>query len=276
MLFRESNLCPGNEKFCLTISCITLMTDTIAKIRNRLVNAISDYNMLQDGDDVMVAVSGGIDSSVLFSLLIEIQRRAPFRFSLRPVLVDHGFPGSETSHFAEWIKQQGHKLTILKCDTYQIAKQNLKEGKSPCQICSRLRRGVLYAHAVEKGISKIALGHNRDDFNETLLLNVFYSGKLASMPPIYKASDNQNVVIRPLCYLAKNQIRLYAETLNAPIIENQFCRDIPNNSRYLIRNLLAKLEKDNPKISGNMLAAQSNILPSQLMDRNHWDFDTDS
>lgn len=249
------------------------MTDSTAKIRNKFVNAISDYNMLEDGDKIMVAVSGGVDSTVLLSLLIEIQRRAPFRFNLQPVLVDHGFPGSESCHFAEWIKQQGHNLTILKCETYQMAKENLKKGKSPCQICSRLRRGVLYTYAASNGISKIALGHNRDDFNETLLLNMFYSGKLASMPPIYKASDNQNIVIRPMCYLSKNQIRNYAEFLNAPIVENSFCRDIPNNSRYLIRNLLDNLGAENPKIGGNLLAAQSNIIPSQLMDRNHWGFE---
>ncbi|MCG8336680.1 MAG: tRNA 2-thiocytidine(32) synthetase TtcA [Proteobacteria bacterium] len=247
------------------------MADSVAKIRNRVVNAIADYDMLEDGDKILVAVSGGIDSTVLLSLLIEIQRRAPFQFNLQPVLVHHGFPGSETSHFAEWIKQQGFNLTILDCETYQMAKRNLKEGKSPCQICSRLRRGVLYTYAVNNGISKIAVGHNRDDFNETLLLNMFYSGKLAGMPPIYRASNNQIKVIRPMCHLAKDQIGEYANHLNAPLIENQFCRDIPNNSRYLIRDLLNGLKKENPAISTNILAAQSNIMPSLLMDRRFWD-----
>jgi tRNA 2-thiocytidine biosynthesis protein TtcA len=249
------------------------VADSKAKIRNRVVKALSDYFMIKDGDKLLVAVSGGIDSSVLFSLLIDICRRAPFTFSLQPVLVEHGFPGTDTDLFSEWIKRQGHTLKTLRCETYQMAKRNLEEGKSPCQICSRLRRGALYTYAAEKGYSKIALGHNRDDLNETVLLNMFFSGKLASMPPKYQAKDSKNTLIRPLCYLSKKQIREYAQALEIPIIEKSFCQNIPNNSRYLIRDLLSRLDSKNSKISGNLLAAQSNIRPSLLMDKRFWNFE---
>ncbi len=251
------------------------MSDPIAKTRKKVTKALSQYEMLAESDKLLVAVSGGIDSTVLLSILIDICQRAPFNFTLQPVLVDHKFPGTDIEPFAEWVGKQGLYLKILECATFNMVKINLETGKSPCQICSRLRRGTLYTFARQHHYNKIAMGHNRDDFNETILLNMFYSGRMAGMPPKLKAKDGANIVIRPLCYVSKDLIKACGQILQAPLIENTFCLEIANHSRYEIRRLLKQLEDKNPKIAGNLLAAQSNIIPSQLMDKQMWDFGDD-
>lgn len=241
-----------------------------SKIRKRVVQALSKYRMIEEGDKILVAVSGGVDSSVMLLTLIEIQKRAPFGFSLQPFLVDHEFPNVSYDIFKKWIGSIGHKLIIEKFDTYSLfGKENL-QNRSPCQLCSRLRRGILYSFARKNEFSKIALGHNRDDLNETVLLNMFYTGKLAGMPPKLLAEDGINQIIRPMCLIAKEQIIKSCKNQNIPIVRNTFCEQIPNNARYRIRQLLSDLQQDNPKIKANLLASLGNIVPSTLMDNRLW------
>lgn len=242
------------------------------KIRRAVVGALSAYTMIQEGDRVLVAVSGGVDSAALLAVLTDIQRKAPFPFELQPALVNHHFPDTDPSEYEQWINRLGYSLQILNCDTYSLVKDHHTTGASPCQLCSRLRRGTLYTYAREKGFSIIALGHNRDDFNETILLNMLYSGKIAGMSPKYLADDGVNVVIRPLCFIPKSSILDQSKRLAAPVIVNRFCETIPDNSRYRIRELLQELERENPKVGQNLLASQHNVRPNLLMDRDLWDF----
>ena len=249
------------------------MAKSFPKMRRKVVEALSSYHMLEAEDHLLVAVSGGLDSSVMLLILKEIQRRAPFRFSLQPVWVDHGFPGLHVEPFVNWVEQLGFTLAIVSCHTYALITQEKRPDHSPCRICSRLRRGALYTFAVKNGFTKIALGHNRDDCNETLLMNMFYSGKLAGMPPKRFTDDGQNTIIRPMCLLSKIEIKDYAANVDFPVVTNPFCENIPDHARYRIRALLAELERGNPSVANNLLASQANLSPSLLMDKKYWDFD---
>lgn len=249
-----------------------IMSKNAEKIRRKTVNAIADYGMLREGDRVLVAVSGGIDSSVLLLILLEIQRRAPFSFSLHPMIVEQGFPGMEFSPFYDWIKSLQVELEILSFNTYNLLSDTINTGNSPCQICSRLRRGIIYTYVEKQGYTKVALGHNRDDLNETFLMNLFYTGRSASMPPKLRIKDSDNSLIRPLCYTPKDMIVAYGKELEIPIVKNPFCDALPNNSRASIKGMLKELELQNPKIPGSLLTAQKTIIPSQLADPELWDF----
>ena len=248
------------------------MSQIAYKIRRKTVKALSEYNMLEEGDRVLVAVSGGIDSAVLLFTLLDIQRKAPFSFTLFPVYVNQMFPGMDIKPFQQWMIERGISIETLPFDTYRLLTQDSEKKHSPCQLCSRLRRGILYTYAKKSGFNKIAMGHNRDDLNETLLMNLLFSGKLASMPPKLKAVDGYNTLIRPLCYVDKVLIAAYGKELELPVVNNPYCEDLPKNSRQSIKNLLQSLEADNPKIAGSILTAQKNIKPSQLLDKNFWDF----
>ncbi len=238
-----------------------------------MVKAMADYYMLKDGDRLLVAVSGGVDSSVLLLMLKEVQRRFKYHFSLQPVLLDQKFPGMEISPFKEWVKQVGFDLTILEFDTYAKIKEKTQSDHSPCQICSRLRRGILYSYAAKNSFNKIVLGHNRDDLNETVLMNMLFAGKMATMPPKLVSDDGQNTIIRPLCYVSKKRIEAYAIEVGCPVVNNSFCTERINGSREKVKKLLNDLETFNPKIPGSLLTSLKNIQLSQLMDKNHWDFD---
>jgi len=250
------------------------MSEVFDKIRRQMVAAISDYQMLSHGDRVMVAVSGGKDSAVMLLLFHEIQSRAPFPFSLVPVMLDQKQPGFDAAIFSGWVKQKTDMdLIILEEDTYSIVKEKVEPGKSFCGLCSRLRRGVLYNYASEHGFQKIALGHHRDDLNETLLLNLWFNNHLSSMPPKLRSDDTRNVVIRPLSYVAEAWLEDAANELKLPVIPCNLCGSQENLQRSRIKALLQNLAVEHPNIAASMLKAQQNVRKSQLADRDLWSFD---
>ena len=242
------------------------------KIRKAMVSAMDDFAMLEAGDQVMVAVSGGKDSAVLLHLLLDVQRRAPFPFTLTPVILDQKQPGFDVREFRAWVEDQGTPLDIIEEDTYRIVTDKVKPGKSFCGLCSRLRRGILYRHARERGFHKIALGHHRDDLNETLLLNLFFNGTLASMPPRLYADDGYNQVIRPLAYVREEWLTEFAREISVPIIPCNLCGSQENMQRQKMKALLGELAEQHPDVGASMARALSQVRPSQLADRELYDF----
>ena len=241
--------------------------DLNLKIRRQMVQAISDYEMIADGDRIMVAVSGGKDSTILLLMLAEIQRRAKLSFELQPVILDQKQPGFQVEAYRQYLKDQGLDLTVIEEDTYAIVKEKVDPAKkSYCGLCSRLRRGILYNYAHSHGYNKIALGHHRDDLNETILMNLFYGGRIASMPPKLRSDDGRNVVIRPLAYVPERQLVSYAEQLDFPIIPCNLCGSQDGLKRQRVKRLLRELEEERPDLGDNMLAAMKNIRPTQLLD----------
>jgi tRNA 2-thiocytidine biosynthesis protein TtcA len=234
-----------------------------------MVQAISEYQLLEAGDKVLVAVSGGKDSAVLLSLLTEAQRRAPFPFTLTPVILDQKQPGFRVEEFRRWVRDQGHELLVLEQDTYSVVKAKTAPGKAYCGLCSRLRRGVLYAYAREHQFTKIALGHHRDDLNVTLLLNAFFSGTLAGMPAKLQADDGHNVVIRPLVYVAEKDLAALAQELEVPVIPCNLCGSQANLQRARMKQLLRDLEGEYPHIADSLLSAQKNVKGDFLLDPDH-------
>ena len=242
-------------------------------MRKLIVSAISDFSMIEEGDKVMVACSGGKDSTILLLMLEEIRKRSPYKFSIHPVILDQKQPGFKVEDFQAFLKEQGLELTILDEDTYSIVKEKVEEGKAYCGLCSRLRRGILYNYAHDQGFTKIALGHHRDDLNETLLMNLFFSGKMATMPPKLKARDSRNIIIRPLAYVREKDLISIQEDIDFPVIPCNLCGSQENLQRQQIKNLLAKLEGEIPHISSSMLNAQKNVIASLLLDNSLWDFE---
>lgn len=241
-------------------------------IRKQMVQAISEYKMFEEGDKVMVCVSGGKDSSILLALLNEIQKKAPYSFSLEAVMLDQKQPGFDASHYQEWVQSLGIKLTILEKDTYSIVKEKITTG-TYCSLCSRLRRGILYNHAEAEGFTKMALGHHRDDLSETLLLNLFYTGRMASMPPKLKSDDGRNILVRPLSYVAESDLIELSKIWDFPVVPCNLCGSQEGMKRKKIKRLLRDLEKDIPHIGSSMMKAMANIRPSQMLDQNLWDFE---
>jgi tRNA 2-thiocytidine biosynthesis protein TtcA len=241
------------------------------KIRKQMVEALSEFNMIQDGDKIMVCCSGGKDSSILLALLSETQRRAPFQYELEAVMLDQGHPGFEPQAFADWVRSLGVKLTVLQKDTYSIVKEKVTSGVY-CSMCSRLRRGILYDHAAQNGFTKMALGHHRDDLSETLLMNMFFTGKVAAMPPKLKSDDGRNILLRPLSYVAEKDLKELALIWGFPIIPCNLCGSQEGMQRQKIKKLLGDLEKEIPFIGNSMLKAMGNIRESQMMDQSLWDF----
>ena len=242
------------------------------QIRKQITSALADFHMIQEGDRVMVAVSGGKDSSILTLLLSEIQKRAPFQFSMEAVMLDQMQPGFDASVFAEWIESLGIPFTLIKEDTYSIVKEKIPEGKTYCSLCSRLRRGILYNYAFEKGFHKIALGHHRDDLIETVLMNMFYSGKIASMPPKLKSDDGRNILIRPLAYVSEDDLIKLSKEWAFPVIPCKLCGSQDGAKRQYIRNLLKQMETQNPQLKATLFNSLTNIEPSQMLDAKIWDF----
>ncbi len=243
------------------------------KIRRQTVAAISEYDLIKAHDKVMVAVSGGKDSAVLLVLLDSIRRKAPYPFTLHPVLLDQKQPGFSVSAFKDWVRSKGYELTVLEQDTYSIVLDKTKEGKSYCGLCSRLRRGILYNYAFEMGYEKIALGHHRDDLNTTLMMNLFFNGRIASMPPKLRSDDGRNMIIRPLIYVAEADLRAVSEEVNVPIIPCNLCGSNGNMQRSRVKTLLMELEREHPFVAASLIKAQQNIRASQLLDKNHWSFE---
>ncbi|MGC3997592.1 MAG: tRNA 2-thiocytidine(32) synthetase TtcA [Anaeromyxobacter sp.] len=246
------------------------MLDTTLRLEKRLLKAasqaIQDFDLIGHGDRIMVAVSGGKDSYTLLHVLMRLRERAPVDFDLVAVNLDQGQPDYPAHVVEGHLRSVGVEYRMLQRDTYSVVKRLVPEGKTTCPVCSRLRRGVLYNAAVELGCTKIALGHHRDDLIETLLLSALYSGAIKSMPPRLRSQDGRNVVIRPLCYAAEEDIAAFAEAVRFPIIPCDLCGSQPNLRRKRVKRLLAELTAEHPSVKGNLLHALGKVVPSHLLD----------
>lgn len=242
------------------------------KIRKQIVQALNDFDMIQDGDKITVAVSGGKDSSILVALLNEIRKRSERKFTIEAMLLDQKQPGFDATAFKAWIESLGIKLNLLEKDTYTIVKEKTPEGSVYCTLCSRFRRAILYDFAYDQGFTKMALGHHRDDLIETTLLNMFYIGQLGSMPPKLKSDDGRNIVIRPLAYVAEKDLKQLAQEWNFPVIPCNLCGSQETLKRKKMKKLIQELEKDIPNIGASILNALGNIQPSQMLDQSLWNF----
>lgn len=236
------------------------------KLTAEVARASADFRLIEPDDRVMVCVSGGKDSFAMLRLLQKIQSRAPFQFSLVAVNLDQGHPGFPADRLEAWLRAQAVEVRMLKQDTYSIVQEKIPVGKTFCSLCSRLRRGILYNAAVELGCTKIALGHHRDDMVETLLLNLFYSGRISSMPPRLVSDDGRNVVIRPLAYVREEDLITYAAEQAFPIIPCDLCGSQEHLQRKRVKRLVAELTAENDNVPGNLFAALGKVVPSHLLD----------
>ncbi len=245
----------------------------LEKKLSRLVGqAIGDFDMIEDGDKVMVCVSGGKDSYAMLDILLKLRERAPIQFDLIAVNLDQKQPNFPAETLPNYLSSLGMPFHIEEQDTYSIVKRVIPEGKTTCGLCSRLRRGILYRVADELGATKIALGHHRDDILETLLLNMFYVGKLKGMPPKLRSDDGKHIVIRPLAYVPEKLLERYAEDMQFPIIPCDLCGSQPNLQRGAMKQMLRDWEKKHPGRVENLFRAMHHIVPSHLMDREAFDF----
>ncbi len=230
------------------------------RIRRLAGRAIGDFGLIKNRDRILVALSGGKDSWTLLHMLEGLRRRAPLHFSLVPVTVHPGFPGFETGPMEAYLRSRGYEYRIVRAPIHETMLDHLAPDETPCSLCARIRRGVLYTQAVELGCTKIALGHHRDDFIETLLLNQLYNGKIKAMSPLLTSDDGRNVVIRPLVYVAEDDIIRYASAAGFPVTccACPSCGD-PDMKRVKIKGLLAGLEHDQRGIKASLLAALSDV-----------------
>jgi tRNA 2-thiocytidine biosynthesis protein TtcA len=248
------------------------------KLRKRLRRltgqAIADYNMIEAGDRVMVCLSGGKDSYTMLDILLHLQRSAPIDFEIIAVNLDQKQPGFPEHILPEYLEAMGVPYYILERDTYSVVRSVIPEGKTTCGLCSRLRRGTLYGFAEQIGAHKIALGHHRDDIVETLFLNMFFGGKLKAMPPKLLSDDKQNIVIRPLAYCKESDIERYAAQQDFPIIPCNLCGSQENLQRVEIKKMLREWEREFPGRTETIFKSLNNVSPSQLADRELFDFET--
>jgi tRNA 2-thiocytidine biosynthesis protein TtcA len=244
----------------------------VKRLQRNTGRAICDFNMIEEGDRVMVCLSGGKDSFTLLDILMELQKRAPVRFELLAVNLDQKQPGFPEHVLPEYARQAGVPFHVIEQDTYSVVQRVIPEGKTACGLCSRLRRGALYRFAGENGVTRIALGHHRDDIIETLFLNLFHGGRIKAMPPKLLSDDGKHVVIRPLAYCSEQDIARYAATREFPIIPCNLCGSQPNLQRQAIKEMLALWKKQHPGRIENIFRAIGNVSPSQLADRELFDF----
>lgn len=242
------------------------------KLLHYVGKAVADFNLIEHGDRVMVCLSGGKDSFTMLTILNKLRARANIKFDLFAFTLDQSQPGWDDSQLRAYMDRHNYKYEILTRDTYSVVKEKLPEGATYCSLCSRLRRGIIYSYAKEHGYNKIALGHHRDDLITTLLMSIFYSGQIKSMPPKLLSDDKQNLIIRPLVYCQEADIIKYAAAQQYPIIPCNLCGSQDNLMRVKVKRLIADLARDNPKVPSNILNALTNVQPSQLMDRSLWDF----
>lgn len=255
---------------------MTTLSVTQNKLQKRLrrlaAKAVTDYRMIEDGDKVMVCLSGGKDSYTLLDVLLHLQKVAPIRFELVAVNLDQKQPGFPEEVLPAYLKQIGVPYHILERDTYSIVKDKIPEGKTTCSLCSRLRRGNLYTFADEIGATRMALGHHRDDIVETFFLNMFYGGSMKAMPPKLLADDGRNVVIRPLAYCSEKDIAAYAKQREFPIIPCNLCGSQENLQRKVVKQMLQTWDRETPGRIDNIFRALCNVHPSQLADPALFDF----
>jgi tRNA 2-thiocytidine biosynthesis protein TtcA len=240
------------------------------KLGRAVSRAIADFSMIEEGDRLLVAVSGGKDSYTMLHVLRSLQRKAPVRFELRVVNVDQGHPGYPGHVLREYMAREGYDFTMIEEDTYSIVTEKIPKGKTYCSLCSRLRRGILYRVAKELGCNKIALGHHRDDVLQTLLLNLVFAGQLGAMPPRLVADGGKLVVVRPLVYCAEEDIRVFAELAQFPILPCDLCGSQEQLQRKAMARLIDQLEREHPGTKNVMLSALQNVRPSHLLDQGLW------
>jgi tRNA 2-thiocytidine biosynthesis protein TtcA len=232
--------------------------------------AVADFSLIEEGDRIMVAISGGKDSYTMLHLLRVLQRRAPVKFDLIAVNLDQGHPGFPADMLRGWLEKNEYPHRLLKEDTYSIVLDKLKPGQTQCSLCSRLRRGILYTAAVDMGCTKIALGHHRDDLIHTFLLNQFFAGTTATMPPKLKSNDGRNTVIRPLAYAPEVDIARFAELMQFPIIPCDLCGSQENLQRKKVKRLVDELAKDVPMLRNSLLSAMGNVHTTHMLDKKLW------
>jgi tRNA 2-thiocytidine biosynthesis protein TtcA len=242
------------------------------RIRRQVGEAIADFNMIAEGDRVMVCLSGGKDSHGMLDVLLALQEKAPLRFELIAVNLDQKQPGFPAHVLPEYLGARGVPFRIVEQDTYSVVKRVIPEGKTMCSLCSRLRRGVLYRVAGELGATKIALGHHRDDVLATFFLNLFHGGQLKAMPAKLASDDGRHVVIRPLVYVAEQDLAAYAEAKGFPIIPCTLCGSQENLERKTLGRMLRDWEKNHPGRIESILRAMTDVRPSHLLDRKLFDF----
>jgi tRNA 2-thiocytidine biosynthesis protein TtcA len=242
------------------------------RLRRNVGEAIADYNMIEEGDKVMVCLSGGKDSFVMLDILLHLQKTAPITFEIIAVNLDQKQPGFPEHVLPGYLKSIDVPFHIIEHDTYSIVKRIISEGKTTCSLCSRLRRGTLYGFAREHKITKIALGHHRDDILETYFLNMFFAGKLKAMPPKLLSDDKQNIVIRPLAYCKEKDISQYAKIKAFPIIPCNLCGSQENLQRQAMKEMLTGWDKQYPGRLETIFSSLQNISPSQMADTQLFDF----
>ena len=251
-------------------------SNTLQKLRKSLESrtgkAIIDYNMIEDGDTVLVCVSGGKDSYTLLAMLMALQQRAPVKFKLIAMNLDQKQPGFPAEILPNYFKSIGIEHHIIESDTYSIVKDKIPEGKTTCSLCSRLRRGIIYRTAKELGANKIALGHHRDDMVHTLFLNLLFGGKVKAMPPKLVTDDKSHIVIRPLAYCAEADIAKFARGMEFPIIPCNLCGSQENMQRQKIREMMQDWDKRYPGRTESVFTAMQDVVPSHLADLDLFDF----
>jgi len=244
------------------------------KLRGGAGRAIADFNMIEDGDRIMVCLSGGKDSFTMLHILMSLQKHAPIKFDLVAVNLDQKQPGFPEHILPEYLEQLGIEYYIVDRDTYSIVKSKIPEGKTTCGLCSRLRRGTLYAFAEDINANKIALGHHKDDIVQTMFLNMFYGSRLSAMPPKLLSDDKRNVVIRPLAYCRERDIEKFSDLMKYPIIPCNLCGSQENLQRQNIKKMLHEWELEHPSRIDSIFGSLQNVAPSQLADTQLFDFET--
>lgn len=264
---------PAASSFAMTASSLSVNQQKLIKrLRHQVGQAIADYNMIEDGDRVMVCLSGGKDSYAMLDMLLELRRKAPVNFELIAVHLDQMQPDYPPEVLPSYLATLDVPFEILRQDTYSVVARVVPAGKTMCGLCSRLRRGALYRYAEDNGITRIALGHHRDDIVETLFLNMFHGCKISAMPPKLLSDDGKHVVIRPLAYVSEEDLLDYAALKGFPIIPCNLCGSQETLQRKVIKEMLAGWERAHPGRIENIFRSLMNIRPSQLADRELFDF----